>query len=1163
MKINVFKEVGKSVWQITTINVFLIFGMILNLSAQPVTQAINLKADQITLREAIRAIEKQSDKKFVYNAEMIDGLVVENLEIANKPLNEALDILLRPYDLGYSLFKDKIVIKEESVSLDVNTSLQINRPRSPAAGEVPEQTEVCIAGIVIDGAEKPVPHASVQVLGSNQAAMSGNNGRFSLGSVGANDQISFSCLGFEPIEIKAGALAEIKPDGGQLTVDNATIRRVSPCNYVIVLIESTTVMDEVEVNTGMFRRNRESFTGNTKTLSGEALRTASRKNLVESLAILDPSFGIIRNNNLGSSPHQLPNIEFRGKTSVPSLQGDKSYQQQLQLQYEQDPNQPLFVLDGFETDLRTIIDLDINRIASVTILKDAASTAMYGSKASNGVIVVETVKPSAGALLVNYNMTGTYDFADLRGYNIMNARELLEFQELAGVFLSSSLDDQQRLNNRRNNVMRGIDALWQNVPLRNAFSQNHTVNITGGSEYLTIGFSLGMNNTAGVMKGDKRTNYSGQSQISYRRDKINVTNNFTVSSNIADATPFGSFSEVGRIPPYFSAVDAGGKINTNRYLIDQVLIGYLGALYLDRVSNPLYNSGLPYLNRNKTLNIANNLGVNWDVFPWLRISAGGQLSVSRGRGDFFLSAMHTSFDNAAPNEKGSYSLSQLNNDRFSGFLTFTYNKVLAEKHIVNINLRGDISHNKSESVNIRAVGFAPTASPLITRALSYAPDAKPGGSETITRSLNMIGSLNYSYDRRYNFDFTYSRSGTSRFGQNNPFNTYFSSGIGWVISNERFFNRDGWLNQLRLTANIGYTGNDAGAAYFSRNTYALLANAGRLGEGLSLAGIGSPFLKGQRTRSTSVNLYGMAARNKISFSLSAYEKLTNPLIITTPVPGSVGVSSQPENLGALRNRGLEVELNFHLIGTTNWDWTVGIKTPILQEARYEGFGNALDQLNTNAQNNDYLLRYRDGASPNDLWAVRSLGIDPTSGLDLYLDKNDNVTYKFDYGNEVELGSSLPVTQGTIPLSLRYKAFSLNIYARYELGAWKFNRALFDKVENLSKDQIRTMNHDRRALYERWKNPGDHASFQAVTEHTANLSSRFLQRENGIFFESINLNYDFTKVTANIRDRLGIRSLQFAVNLSNLFDFQLSNIPLERGLDYPFTRSVGFNLNIGF
>lgn len=241
----------------------------------------------------------------------------------------------------------------------------------------------------------------------------------------------------------------------------------------VVLKEDATQVNEVVV-TGIYSRDKNSFAGSATTYTGKELRAIGTKNVFQSLKTLEPALTLVENRAFGSDPNRLPDLEIRGKTS---LVGD------LTTEYDNTANQPLFILDGIEVEIAQIQNLSMDRIASVTVLKDAASAAIYGSKASNGVIVVETVKPEPGQLRVSYSADLRFEFPDLSDYNLMNAEEKLRYEVLAGRYVGEDQDQLDALyNSRLAEVMRGVDTYWLSVPLRSVLNHTHSVYIDGGSE---------------------------------------------------------------------------------------------------------------------------------------------------------------------------------------------------------------------------------------------------------------------------------------------------------------------------------------------------------------------------------------------------------------------------------------------------------------------------------------------------------------------------------------------------------------------------------------------------------------------------------------------------------------------------------------------------------
>ena len=261
-----------------------------------------------------------------------------------------------------------------------------------------------------DTQKQPIPGVTVVVKGTTLGAVTDQDGMYALRLPQMKEDflLIYSFIGMESQEIKYQ---------GKDTIN-------------VVLREDVKQVDEVVV-TGIFTRKKESFTGSSTTFTTKELKMVGNSNILQSLKTLDPAFAIMENNEFGSDPNHLPNIEIRGKTSVIGLTEE----------YNTDPNQPLFILDGFESTLATISDLSVDRVASITILKDAAATAIYGAKAANGVVVVETKAPEAGQLRLNYTGNLNFTFADLSDYNLMNAEEKLEYELLCGAIYQSMEPD--------------------------------------------------------------------------------------------------------------------------------------------------------------------------------------------------------------------------------------------------------------------------------------------------------------------------------------------------------------------------------------------------------------------------------------------------------------------------------------------------------------------------------------------------------------------------------------------------------------------------------------------------------------------------------------------------------------------------------------------------
>lgn len=231
-----------------------------------------------------------------------------------------------------------------------------------------------------------------------------------------------------------------------------------------IILKSDTRLDEVVV-TGIYTRKAESFTGSATTISNKDLMRVGNQNVFQSLKNLDPTLYIADNFSMGSDPNTTPTMSMRGTSSFPTTETSS-----LKSNYQNQPNQPLFILDGFETTAETIMDMDMNRIESITILKDASAKALYGSKAANGVIVIETKRLTGNQQRVTYNGSISLEMPDLTSYDLCNAWEKLEAERLDGVYNSDGnviiQEELTRLyNQRKKNVLEGLDTYWLSKPL--------------------------------------------------------------------------------------------------------------------------------------------------------------------------------------------------------------------------------------------------------------------------------------------------------------------------------------------------------------------------------------------------------------------------------------------------------------------------------------------------------------------------------------------------------------------------------------------------------------------------------------------------------------------------------------------------------------------------
>lgn len=320
----------------------------LTLAAQEQKVSINVEQADISL--VFQQIKEQTGLNFMYNTEQLKGLSPVTLHVANGTVEEALKKLFAGQPFEWQYDDNYIIIKKKE-----------------AKGETLQAFTV--KGFVYDENKLPLPGATVQVVGTSVGTATSEQGWFSIELPVSAKKLKFSFVGFKEQEI---AFTE--------KTLNDTLH--------IYMQEDMAQIEEVVV-TGMFRKSTKTYTGSAVTITADELKQFGNRNVLQTLRNIDPSFNIIENNEWGSDPNKLPEVQIRGGSSIPNVD-------QLQDEVRAELNTPLVLVDGFESSLQTLLDMNERDIESITILKDASAAAIYGSRAANGVIVVETRKPQPG-----------------------------------------------------------------------------------------------------------------------------------------------------------------------------------------------------------------------------------------------------------------------------------------------------------------------------------------------------------------------------------------------------------------------------------------------------------------------------------------------------------------------------------------------------------------------------------------------------------------------------------------------------------------------------------------------------------------------------------------------------------------------------------------------
>lgn len=1099
----------------------------------PDEKKVTLDLKDVPMETFLNTVKQKAGINMLYNSQMFKGVEPVTVKATNEPWKELLDRVLSPKGFTYATKDGIVVIKKK------------------------DQKTRTLEGKVVDEQGGELPGVTVLILGKerNIGTMTDADGAFSLGLPEGDVTIRLSFVGMQTLEIRTGKLNldkvhtfKLKPDSKQL--------------------------EEVVV-TGYAKISKNSFTGTSVTVSADQLMSVSKTNVLGALQVFDPSFRIAENNLAGSNPNNVPELYIRGRSGIGTTELDAESLSKTSL--KNNPNLPTFIMDGFEIKVEKLYDMDPSRIESITILKDAAATAMYGSRAANGVVIITTVTPKAGKINVDYNFTGTLEFPDLTDYNLMNAREKLATEVAAGLFqadpesddiasVQSSLD--KIYNAKLNNVARGVDTYWLSKPLRTVFNQKHSLYLDGGTENLRWGADLSYTSGEGVMKGSFRDRMSGGLSLSYRLGSFQVRNYFSYAYTNSEESPYGSFSSYTSKQPYDEYLDENGQYLKDTYPWTGSSSGY---------ENPLYEATLKSYDRSKSWELINNTELLWNINPYLLLK--GQFSVTKSNSDSrtFIdprSRSKRNSDNKLSNTNvisGWLDIATANSLTWDATATLSYNRNI-KKNSLNFLVGINATSSTGDGMGLTYKGFpsGELSSPGFANELS----GLPSNSDSKSRLFGALGTFNYSYDNIYLADASVRFDGSSKFGSDQRFAPFFSGGLGLNLHNYEYMKQFEWMNRFKIRGTYGMTGKVNFSPYDSQTIYSIVTdNWFKTGLGANLMALGNRGLGWEKTHNMDLGVDLDLFNGLIQMDFSYYRKKTVDLVNSVTLPSSTGFTSYKDNIGEVVNKGFEVQLRSTLLNTKEWyvavfanlghneneitkisDSMKEYNRRVMEKyANYETGFNRGDAAYANTY-----LQYVEGGSLTSIFAVKSLGINPANGREVFVRPDGTITYDWNAADQVVVGNEESKIQGTFGFNIRWKQFSLFSTFLYECGGQRYNSTLVDKVENA---RIADKNVDRRVLTGRWQKPGDLAPYGRFTKGIVSVTrptSRFVQDYNMLSFNSLTLGYDFDMAWMK---KAHIGMLRAELSGNDLF--HLSTIRIERGLDYPYARSFSASLKVSF
>lgn len=1090
---------------------------------------ITLKCRDMQLTEALRQVERQSGYyKINYNYDELSKHKV-TANISKKPAPVAVDMLIDGLPYKAEVSGRFINITKEQEYYVVNNDVFTAKGR------------------VTDQAGEPLMGVTVHVKNSNSATVTDQDGRFSLVGVSPSSLLTFSYIGMKTLERKASR------------------------NFIeVILDDEGNVMKDVVV-TGIFRKAKESYTGSVATVTAEQLKQFRGQNLLQTLKNADASINFAIDNLNGSNPNNLPDINIRGNSSLPMSVEEFNAGQQ------NNPNTPLVIMDGFEISLQKLMDYNDEEIESINILKDAAATAIYGSRGANGVIVVVSKRPAPGQLKVNLEMGLQLEVPDLTSYHLLHAADKLELERKAGLYYrdwSSTSQTEPLLkeayNERLRQILNGVDTDWMSKPLRTGVGQRYNLRLEGGSEEFRWSADAQYNDVEGAMKGSHRRTFNGAITLMYIYKNLTFRNYTSVGINASQESPYGSFSTYVDQQPYNDPYDKEGNL---RKFFDPFYKN------MGKPENPLYNASLGSFDKSSYQELTNNFAVDWNILPELTLRGQFGISKTDSETNRFLSPEDTYFSNSSTGSKyqtgagflrrGLYRYGNGDNLSISADVTLSYNKVFNDVHSLYAGVNWSMRTYNYDYFNIALEGFSNESMNNIADARQYAQNEMPSGYNTKTRQFGITGNLNYTYNSLYYVDFSYRMDGNSSYGSDKKYAPFWSAGIGWNLHNEKFLKDNGIVNMLRLKASYGETGAASGAQETDAYTYYKYLSDNRYMNwtGAALGGFGNPDLSWQTTKEMNIGTEFGLLDNRIKGSFEYYTKKTNNLLSSMDLPLAMGFSSYRANIGEVENKGWEAALQGFIIRDQKrkLNWMVGaqlvynkneitkLSQAIKDQTEAYMTSDATDEDASGIQNLFY-----EGRPQNSIYAVQSLGIDPSTGKEIYLDKNGNITDTWRATDKVYCGSADPKYRGNLNTMLQWGDFTLSASFGYYWGGKVYNATLRDRVEVTIYD-IQEKNVDERVLSSRWYEAGDVVFFKKLSDASSKATSRYVMDNNVLELQSVSLQYKLKHPW--LLKTFHLNSAIFAVNMNDLFHW--GTVRMERGTSYPYARNIQASVKLLF
>jgi TonB-linked SusC/RagA family outer membrane protein len=1014
-----------------------------------------------------------------------------------------------------------------------------------------------VSGRVIDSLGNGIPNVSVTLKNTRTGTTTTNDGTFSL-LVPANARaLVVSSVGFQNQEIDIDGKNSVT-----ISLNNAS----AALNEVVVTAYGVT--------------RKKAFTGTASTITNEKFKDLQVSTIT----------GVLQGNASGvlavasnGQPGESPAIRVRGIGSINAA------------------SDPLIVVDGAPYG-GNINNINPNDVESITVLKDASSTALYGSRAANGVIQI-TTKTGKGTPKVTVNALTGYSTRAVNDYNYVNSNQIYELtwealrnqaiitpslltssssatpEEYASKVVVSRLvynpfGIAQPVGNN-GKVASNANLLWNenwsNVLLRTGVRKDINLSVSGGTDRSKYYVSGGYLDDQGIAVESRFKRYTGRFKLD---NKVNDWLSAGINTNIAYSTqnyPAQGGSAYSNVIGWIR----GASSIFPAYIVDPAT----GAYILDAKGNKQYDFGNGTLSRpyGKGSNPAATTSINPTAYDRFISSVNGYAEAQVITGlklrtqyalDYYQFGQNTYYnpfigDGAAYGGRSYKSRENTSTQTFTN--TLTYDKLIAADHHVNFLAGMEAYKYKDGTVAAEARGFA---FPGLTE-LTYGSTPYTSTSNSYdNRMVSYFSRLNYDFSDKYHVSLSLRRDGSSRFADSVRWGTFYSVGGAWNINKENFLNGIDQLSDLKLRVSYGTSGNQGLTGYFPYlGGYSAGANIADY-SGSVISGIDNGALTWETQKTLDLGADFGLFKNRITGSFTYFKRESDNLLFTYPLPPSSGLSGYNANIGKLSNRGIEIDLTTVNIRKKDFEWTTSlnlshIKNRIAELPQASIAGSGFSNLIVGQSLYNFYLREYAGVDPND---GRPMWYRDSTGTDAKISRVTTKTYST--GTRYYVGSALPDWTGGITNNIRFKGFDLGVLVSFSLGG-KIYDADYAGLMYAAVGNQPGYNWSVD-IAKRWQKPGDITDvpkLTATTDYQGNSSStRFLFDATYARVRNLTLGYT---LPSSILNKAHISNARFYIDAQNMFTFfgregldpesGLSGITSNTSSAYK-TISAGVNLN---